>query len=1145
MNITLLRVVQFTLLAFLFTPQLTWGGYCSAGNIVLSTQQEVDDFQATYGGGGVCDKVSGSLDIIGNNITNLDALIDLTYAQGLRIDGNASLANINGLANLSSVYFSVWIRDNPVLTDLAGLIGLASIGNDLLIRNNSTLTGLTGLNNLTSVGDSLNIDYNPILTNIGGLESLTSVGGSFGIGSNEALTNIDGLANLTSVGGSLNISLNPTLFDLDGLTNLTSAGGVEINSNDNLTDLDGLANLTSLEGSLALFSSVALTNLSGLSNLSSIGGDLTIYNIAMLTDLAGLSNLSNLGGVLSISNNATLTIIDELTNLTSVGGVEIVNNAALPNINGLVNISSITNDLRVADNAALVNVDGLANLVSVGGGVSFQNNNSLLNLDGLARLTNVGGFLRIWGDLALTNLDGLVSLRTVGDYLTIQSNYSLGNCEALAPLLGWSAGPPNDNVVGVITIGSDNATGCKSVQEILGSVSGPTAPDSVSVNVIGDQVTLTFSAATTTDTLWPILNYYAQCLSDEQFSSENGTVLDIPDLDSMVSTINLSGVPFQNAAGLNITVNITHPRTRHLTLALMSPVGTQVLLWDEAVGDGANLVGTFPTTLEPAESLSAFDGEDFNGDWQLTVTDGVASYTGTLNSWAITIGDKITATSEASPITLLGLADPQIYTCTVSANTGLGVGPASTAVSTDTFTVGGFVAGLAKGESVILQNNNGDDLEISTNGSFTFATPMFDGSTYSVSVLIPPPCPSATCIISNGSGTLSSADVTDVRIELGDGIFGDGFEDPHNTITKVDNQGDVGEYTSLAIGTDGFPVISYFSRGQKALKVTKCNDVACTGNDETVSTVDDPDNELGGHTSLAIGTDGFPIISYFDQTALALKVAKCNDIACTGGDETITSIDDVGGRSSITIGTDDMPIISYFDLQNGRLKVAKCNDVACADNDELISIVDDPDNEVGQYNSIAIGDDGMPVISYVDSSAGAIKVAKCNDVACEGQDESISTIDGPYDRVNSLQYISIVIGSDYLPVMSYFDIVNGTLKVAKCDDSACTGGGETITTVDDPVHLVGAHSAIAISADGWPIIAYHDTTALSLKVAKCNDYACAGNDEVITTVDDSEIWTGTDNSIAIGIDGLPVISYHSQTAWGLYIMHCGLPSCVP
>ncbi len=79
--------------------------------------------------------------------------------------------------------------------------------------------------------------------------------------------------------------------------------------------------------------------------------------------------------------------------------------------------------------------------------------------------------------------------------------------------------------------------------------------------------------------------------------------------------------------------------------------------------------------------------------------------------------------------------------------------------------VGGQLYGLTPGESITLQNNSGDNLTLSANGTFTFAEPVAGGSAYSVTVLTPPSSPIAqTCTVWDGSGTVGAAPVTDVRV---------------------------------------------------------------------------------------------------------------------------------------------------------------------------------------------------------------------------------------------------------------------------------------------------------------------------------------------------------------------------------------------
>ena len=354
------------------------------------------------------------------------------------------------------------------------------------------------------------------------------------------------------------------------------------------------------------------------------------------------------------------------------------------------------------------------------------------------------------------------------------------------------------------------------------------------------------------------------------------------------------------------------------------------------------------------------------------------------------------------------------------------------------------------------------------------------------------------------------------------------------TITAVDSVGIVGRFTAVAIGTDGLPVVSYYDSTNLDLKVAKCVDAACSGS-ATITTVDSG-GAVGQYTSIAIGTDGLPVVSYYDNSSGIVKVAKCVNAACTGS-ATITTVDSgapVGQYTSIAIGTDGLPAVSYYDTANGSLKVAKCVDAACTGSATITTV--DSLGEVGYFTSIAIGTDGLPVLSYYDNSSGIVKVAKCVNAACTGS-ATITTVDSSGFLA---QYTSIAIGTDGLPVVSYYDSTNLDLKVAKCVNAACTGSA-TITTVDSG-GAVGQYTSIAIGTDGLPVVSYYDTANGNLKVAKCVNAACTGS-ATITTVDSAGV-VGTYTSIAIGTDGLPVVSYHDATNGDLKVVKCSNAACL-
>ncbi len=125
------------------------------------------------------------------------------------------------------------------------------------------------------------------------------------------------------------------------------------------------------------------------------------------------------------------------------------------------------------------------------------------------------------------------------------------------------------------------------------------------------------------------------------------------------------------------------------------------------------------------------------------------------------------STGNAYAVTVSAQPTAPAQTCTVSSGTGNIAGAAVSDVAvtcvTDTFAVGGSVTGLS-GSGLMLQNNAGDDLAITADGNFTFATEVIDGGAYAVTVSTQPTSPAQTCTLTSAAGTIASAAVTDVAV---------------------------------------------------------------------------------------------------------------------------------------------------------------------------------------------------------------------------------------------------------------------------------------------------------------------------------------------------------------------------------------------
>ena len=360
-----------------------------------------------------------------------------------------------------------------------------------------------------------------------------------------------------------------------------------------------------------------------------------------------------------------------------------------------------------------------------------------------------------------------------------------------------------------------------------------------------------------------------------------------------------------------------------------------------------------------------------------------------------------------------------------------------------------------------------------------------------------------------------------------------------NQIMTIDSipSGDTGQYTSITIGADGLPIISFYDVTHQDLRVAHCEQADCSGT-PTLTTVDSA-GDVGKHSSIAIGVDGLPIISYYDATNYHLKVAHCGNVACTSGvitptlDNTASS--DVGQYSSIAVGTDGLPIVSYYAQTptNNFLKVAHCTNVACT-SAPVITTVDSTSVNVGLYTSIAIGANGLAAISYYDATNGDLKLATCSTFDCSS---SLHLIDSTNDVG---QYSSLAFGDDGLAIISYYDATptNQNLKVAHCGDASCSA--PSIYTVYSSGNA-GLYSSITIGADGLPVISFN-RSGNGLRVAHCTDTACTS---AATAAPISNALAGQHTAITIGVDGLPIISFYDGTSpSALRTMHCASNFCL-
>ncbi len=298
---------------------------CPAGDIILTTQAEVDSFAQAYPN---CTNLNGSLKIMPaseNDINSLNALSNVVGIAGdLDVDGTGTFNNLTGLHNITSIAGSLRINENQALFSLTGLEGLESVGDNIFLLGCgfTTLEGVDWEN--LSFDGTIEIKDNPDLTSV--------MGGAGGMP--------------TGMFNSIRISNNPLL-----------------------TDISFFENITTIQDDLIINNNDALVNVNVFEELESIGGNLKITNNEKVNSVqAGLGGGTPTGGIYVggdyiVSNNAAMTsfeVDEQFGSITIDGNLEILNNAQLNSVTG--------GDHGVAiqfGNLSIINNDNLSNVVIV------------------------------------------------------------------------------------------------------------------------------------------------------------------------------------------------------------------------------------------------------------------------------------------------------------------------------------------------------------------------------------------------------------------------------------------------------------------------------------------------------------------------------------------------------------------------------------------------------------------------------------------------------------------------------------------------------------------------------------------------------------------------------------------------------------
>ena len=244
------------------------------------------------------------------------------------------------------------------------------------------------------------------------------------------------------------------------------------------------------------------------------------------------------------------------------------------------------------------------------------------------------------------------------------------------------------------------------------------------------------------------------------------------------------------------------------------------------------------------------------------------------------------------------------------------------------------------------------------------------------------------------------------------------------TVTELDDVGS-GIRSSIVIGADGLPIVSYQAPGND-LAVQSCANTTCTSADKHVI---DNVGAVGRDSVIVLGVDGMPIIAHANNDDDAILVTRCTERDCAVADTQQVATD--GRRPKIRIGGDGLPVVSYRAASDTESYLLRCTSPDCSGTDPEVEIAD----PAGHMPDLLIGTDGLPMLAYGTSSTG-LNVSYCHDASCESH--TVIEVEDREVSSSIAHDVTMTLGTNGHPVIAYIENVEDDLRITTCGSRTCT-----------------------------------------------------------------------------------------------------------